>query len=107
MRKNIYTILTLVLIIATAALSLANRQSVTVSYIFGEFRLPLILLILTSVLIGFIINLLLGISRGMTHRHQVKTLSKEKAELVKQVDRLTEELKTTPVPVVSESEKTT
>lgn len=107
MRKNIYTILTLILVIATAALSLANRQNVTVSYIFGDFQLPLILLILASVLIGFIINLLLGISRGMNHRHQVKTLTKEKAELVKEIDGLKEELKAIPVPLSSQSDDTT
>lgn len=64
-------------ILLTATLSLANMQHVEVNYLFGQFRMPLILLILLSVLLGFLIQLLISLPKGFAQRHQLNQLKKQ------------------------------
>lgn len=87
MRKNISLILTLFLVLVTAVFSLANRQAVPVNYLFGEFRLPLVLIILGSFLIGFLLQYILGISKSLSHKHDIKELKKELKAKQEELDK--------------------
>lgn len=60
MRKNLTVGLLITAVALTAVLSITNIQTVTVNYLFGTFKLPLILLILMSVGLGMLIQFLLG-----------------------------------------------
>lgn len=51
MKERMHYLLLLLAILLIAGLSLANMQSVTVSFILFRFKIPLILLILLSVLL--------------------------------------------------------
>lgn len=68
-------------ILVTAALALANRQYVAVNYLFGSFRTPLILLILTSVLLGMAIQFLLSFPKNMANARQLKQIRREMADV--------------------------
>ncbi|WP_161980388.1 lipopolysaccharide assembly protein LapA domain-containing protein [Streptococcus sp. S784/96/1] len=87
MRKNVTAGLLVASVGLTALLSIANIQSVTVNYLFGTFKLPLILLILLSVGLGMFIQFLLGFFKNMSLRQEIKKL---KEEQVKVKDTLTE-----------------
>lgn len=81
MKKNVTIIAVIALLIITIVLSLANRQVVTVNYLFGHFRLPLILVIFGSILIGFLLQYLLGLSKSLSLKHQVRGLQKQLADI--------------------------
>ncbi|MFA9413094.1 MULTISPECIES: lipopolysaccharide assembly LapA domain-containing protein [unclassified Streptococcus] len=81
MKKQVNLWLLLALMVLTTVLALVNRQEVVVNYLFGRFRMPLILVILGSVLVGFIGQYLLGLSKQMTLKQQLKQLVKDKQEL--------------------------
>ncbi|MGT2895631.1 LapA family protein [Streptococcus entericus] len=81
MKKQLNLWLLLALMVLTTVLALVNRQEVVVNYLFGRFRMPLILVILGSVLVGFIGQYLLGLSKQMTLKQQLKQLTKDKQEL--------------------------
>ncbi len=51
MKEKLHYILLLITILLVASISLANMQSVNVSFILFSFKLPLIILILVSVLL--------------------------------------------------------
>lgn len=82
MKKQLTIAATIALVMVTIVLSLANRQDVVVNYLFGRFRLPLILVIVGSVSVGFMIQYLLGLVKIVSLKNQLKTLRKE-LELVK------------------------
>lgn len=86
MKKNITIILLLLIILLTASLSLANMQPVVVNYLFGTFKIPLILLILLSVFLGFVSHLLISLPKGLTHRQQVNQLKKQLVDTAKTQD---------------------
>ncbi|MET3556985.1 putative integral membrane protein [Streptococcus rupicaprae] len=77
MKKNLTIILLILTIITTAALALANRQYVEVNYLFGYFRMPLILLILVSVALGMLIQFLLAFPKNMANARQLKHIKRE------------------------------
>lgn len=80
MKKKLSLISLLAVIILTVVLSLANRQEVVVNYLFGRFRLSLILVIIGSVLIGMFIQYLLGLTRHFALKNEVRTLKKQMEE---------------------------
>ncbi|MGV3030312.1 LapA family protein [Streptococcus suis] len=80
MKKKLSLIGLLVIIILTVVLSLANQQVVKVNYIFGYFRLPLILVILGSVFLGLVIQYLLGMAKNMGLKSEIKSLKKQARE---------------------------
>ncbi|HFR3691012.1 lipopolysaccharide assembly LapA domain-containing protein [Streptococcus sp. A22] len=80
MKKKLSLIGLLVIIVLTVVLSLANQQVVKVNYIFGYFRLPLILVILGSVFLGLVIQYLLGMSKNMGLKSEIKSLKKQARE---------------------------
>lgn len=75
MRKNLTVGLLITAVALTAVLSIANIQTVTVNYLFGTFKLPLILLILMSVGLGMLIQFLLGFFKNMSLRQEIKKLN--------------------------------
>lgn len=78
MRKNLTVGLLVAAVGLTAVLSIANIQAVTVNYLFGTFKLPLILLILISVALGMLIQFLLGFFKNMSLRQEIKKLKETK-----------------------------
>lgn len=81
MKKQLNLWLLLALMVLMTVLALVNRQDVVVNYLFGRFRMPLILVMLGSVLIGFIGQYLLGLSKHLSLKQEVKQLTKDKQEL--------------------------
>ncbi|MDW8742270.1 LapA family protein [Streptococcus suis] len=80
MKKKLSLIGLLVIIVLTVVLSLANQQVVKVNYIFGYFRMPLILVILGSVFLGLVIQYLLGMAKNMGLKSEIKSLKKQARE---------------------------
>ncbi|KAF0825509.1 lipopolysaccharide assembly LapA domain-containing protein [Cytobacillus firmus] len=64
-----------------AVFAVINVDNVTVNYLFGESRLPLILVILGSVLMGGLIVGSVGFVRIYSLQRQVKILKKENEKL--------------------------
>ncbi|MEW4353472.1 LapA family protein [Streptococcus pneumoniae] len=77
MKDNIRYILLLITILLIAGLSVANFESVKVSYLFGEFQLPLIILILLSVLLGSIGTFLISMPKNFSLKQELKKAKKE------------------------------
>ncbi|MTB65162.1 DUF1049 domain-containing protein [Streptococcus sp. zg-86] len=77
MKTKLHYIIVLLLILLIAGLSLANMATVKVSYLFGSFQLPLIILILISVLLGAIIASLLGMGKHFSIKGELKQAKKE------------------------------
>lgn len=71
----------LLVIILTVVLSLANRQEVIVHCLFGQFRMPLIFVIIGSLLIGIVIQYLIGLTENLSLKSEIKNLKKELTEL--------------------------
>ncbi|MBO4107480.1 LapA family protein [Streptococcus suis] len=77
MKQKLSLIGLIFIIILTVILSLANRQVVVVNYLFGHFRMPLILVILGSLLVGLFIQYLLGMTKNLSLKSEIKSLKKE------------------------------
>jgi uncharacterized integral membrane protein len=76
MKQRLSLIGLLLVIILTVVLSLANRQEVIVHYLFGQFRMPLILVIIGSLLIGIVIQYLIGLTKNLSLKSKIKNLKK-------------------------------
>lgn len=83
MKTKLHYIAVLLLILLIAGLSLANMETVKISYLFGYFKLPLIILILISVLLGAIVASLIGMGKHLAIKTELKEARKE-LELQKQ-----------------------
>ncbi|MBF0776921.1 hypothetical protein BVE84_08370 [Streptococcus azizii] len=77
MRQKLHYITVLLLILLISCLALANMEKVKVSYLFGHFQLPLIILILSSVLLGAVIASLISLGRHWTIKAELKQARKE------------------------------
>ncbi|OPX03551.1 LapA family protein [Geobacillus proteiniphilus] len=77
MKGQINVILALVLALIVALLAVANVEQVTIHYLVGETRLPLIIVILGSAVLGGLVVGMLGWVRLFSLRRQVKALQKE------------------------------
>ncbi|MBF0786498.1 MULTISPECIES: LapA family protein [unclassified Streptococcus] len=77
MKTKLHYITSLLLILLIAGLSLANMETVKVSYLLGYFKLPLIILILVSVLLGAIIANLIGMGKQFAIKAELKQAQKE------------------------------
>ncbi|KAF0996282.1 LapA family protein [Geobacillus thermoleovorans] len=82
MKGQINVILALVLALIVALLAVANVEQVTIHYLVGETRLPLIIVILGSAVLGGLVVGMLGWVRLFSLRRQVKLLEKERAAKV-------------------------
>lgn len=67
----------LIFALIIAIFATVNVDSVQVNYVFGEARWPLILIILGSVLIGFIISFCFSVFRMYGSKKQTKAVQKE------------------------------
>lgn len=81
MKQRLSLIGLLLVIILTVVLSLANRQEVVVNYLFGQFRMPLILVMIGSLLLGMVCQYLLGLTKHLTLKSEIKSLKKELSEI--------------------------
>ena len=77
MKERMHYILLLLAILLIAGLSLANMQSVTVSFILFRFKIPLILLILLSVLLGAITTILISMPKNFSLKNELAKAKKE------------------------------
>lgn len=87
MKKRFILVALIALILMTIVLALANRQVVTVHYLFGRFQLPLILVIFGSILVGVVLSYLFNVVRFFQLKHRVKQLTEDKAELERQLSQ--------------------
>lgn len=77
MKKHLTIAALISLIVLTIVLSLANRQMVVVNYLFGRFKLPLILVIVGAVLIGMAVQYLLTFAKVYGLKQDIKSLKKQ------------------------------
>ena len=77
MKERMHYLLLLLAILLIAGLSLANMQSVTVSFILFRFKIPLILLILLSVLLGARTTILISMPKNFSLRNELAKAKKE------------------------------
>lgn len=78
LKGNVRYITILLSILFIAVISLANMQEVTVNLLLIHFRLPLILLILLSLLVGALMSILIG---GLKTRKTEEKTNEELAEI--------------------------
>ena len=71
MKEKLHYILLLITILLVAGISLANMQSVNVSFILFSFKLPLIILILVSVLLGSVTTFLISMLKNFSLKKKV------------------------------------
>ena len=72
MKEKLHYILLLITVLLVAGISLGNMQSVNVSFILFSFKLPLIILILVSVLLGSITTFLISMSKNFSLKKELK-----------------------------------
>ena len=76
MKEKLHYILLLITVLLVAGISLANMQSVNVSFILFSFKLPLIILILISVLLGAITTFLISMVKNFSLKKELKETKK-------------------------------
>ena len=72
MKEKLHYILLLITVLLVAGISLTNMQSVNVSFILFSFKLPLIILILISVLLGSITTFLISMVKNFSLKKDLK-----------------------------------
>ena len=72
MKEKLHYILLLITVLLVAGISLANMQSVNVSFILFSFKLPLIILFLISVLLGSITTFLISMVKNFSLKKELK-----------------------------------
>ena len=76
MKEKLHYLLLLITVLLVAGISLANMQSVNVSFILFSFKLPLIILILISVLLGSITTFLISMVKNFSLKKELKETKK-------------------------------
>ena len=72
MKEKLHYILLLITVLLVAGISLANMQNVNVSFILLSFKLPLIILILVSVLLGSVTTFLISMLKNFSLKKELK-----------------------------------
>ena len=72
MKEKLHYILLLITVLLVAGISLTNIQSVNVSFILFSFKLPLIILILISVLLGSVTTFLISMVKNFSLKKELK-----------------------------------
>ncbi|KRK89060.1 LapA family protein [Lentilactobacillus sunkii] len=97
MKKQISTIISIILVIVIAIFALMNFESVEVNFGFTSLKVPLVLLIFISLLIGALIIFLFSSTQNVKKNRQYKQLetdSQEKQDqLNSEIDELNHNLK--------------
>ena len=76
MKEKLHYIILLITVLLVAGISLDNMQSVNVSFILFSFKLPLIILILISVLLGSITTFLISMVKNFSLKKELKETKK-------------------------------
>ena len=76
MKEKLHYILLLITVLLVAGISLTNMQSVNVSFILFSFKLPLIILILISVLLGSVTTFLISMVKNFSLKKELKETKK-------------------------------
>ena len=71
-KRKLQYVALLISVLLIAIISLANMQSVNVSFILFSFKLPLIILILISVLLGSITTFLISMVKNFSLKKELK-----------------------------------
>ncbi|MBV0930912.1 DUF1049 domain-containing protein [Lentilactobacillus sp. IMAU92037] len=97
MKKQITTIVSIILIIIIALFALINFESVDVNFGFASIRVPLVLLILISVLVGaliiFLLSSILNVRKNRAYRELESQSQQKQDELTDQIKALQASLK--------------
>ena len=72
MKEKLHYILLLITVLLVAGISLANMQSFKVCFILFSFKLPLIILILISVLLGSVTTFLISMVKNFSLKKELK-----------------------------------
>lgn len=96
-KKQITTIVSIILIIIIALFALINFESVDVNFGFASVRVPLVLLILISVLVGaliiFLLSSILNVRKNRAYRELESQSQQKQDELTDQIKALQANLK--------------
>ncbi|MBF6625915.1 DUF1049 domain-containing protein [Aerococcaceae bacterium zg-BR9] len=74
-------IVSLIILIVVVAFALQNTGVTPVNFFFAEYRIPLVLVILFSLLIGVIVGLIASFSTISSHSREKKVVQKELSAL--------------------------
>jgi len=77
MKGQSHIILALVFALVVAIFSISNIQNVEVNYMFGHFKIPLVIVILGSVMFGALIVFLVGGWKFIKMKSRLKNLERE------------------------------
>ena len=72
MKEKLHYILILITVLLVAGIYLDNIQTVNVSFILFSFKLPLIILILISVLLGSVTTFLISMVKNFSLKKELK-----------------------------------
>lgn len=97
MKGQSYVILAIILVIVVAIFAVTNVEVVEVNYLFWSGRLPLILIILFSVLMGGIITFAVGVRKMFRLQREVKKLKDSNGKMEKTLQENGLEEKESPV----------
>ncbi|NNV06598.1 lipopolysaccharide assembly LapA domain-containing protein [Geobacillus sp. C56-T2] len=81
MKGQVNVVLALLLALIVALLAVANVDKVTIRYLIGETRLPLIIVIFGSAVLGALVVAMLGWVRLFSLQRQLKAALKENEAL--------------------------
>ena len=84
-------VLALLFSLMIAILAAANHQLVIVNYIFGEAKLPLIVLIIGAAAAGAVVTGLIGFYRSIRTALQIRGEKKRQEELQRRLEKLEQE----------------
>ncbi|MCQ6274813.1 DUF1049 domain-containing protein [Bacillus sp. V3B] len=90
-------ILALLFALIVAIFAVVNVEPVLVDYVFGTTELPLVLIILSSALLGGFIVGSIGLFRNFMLQRQVKLLTKEKTQLEEKAQELNKKNEVKPI----------
>ncbi|MGX5377381.1 LapA family protein [Ligilactobacillus sp. LYQ135] len=85
MKKKLSLIGTVVLILVVAIFSILNIQNVSVNFFGASVKMPLVILIICSVLVGVLITVLFTSVSSFKNKRQIKHLNNRVEDLKKQV----------------------
>lgn len=85
MKKKLSLIGIILILLLVAIFSISNMQRVAVNFLVAEVKVPLVILIILSILVGVIIAMLFSASASFKHKKQIKNLNHQVKNLQSQV----------------------
>lgn len=86
--KIVRNIFVFVALIAGAVLCWVNVQDVSVNYLFGQLEVPLIIVLITMLLIGFLLAYIAMLPRAVSRRAELQKLKRKLHESDQEVRNL-------------------